>query len=197
MRESPSGVQLLGKLSEDLSGAASEVVRRYRPRLIRLVESRLDCRLRRRFDPEEVVQSALASFFRRMDDGQYCIRETQKLWKLLATISMHKMLKRIERERATCRTFEREDYCAQADFGTGMKDQADMLPEAALIVADLIENCLHGLAPSYGAVLYQRLAGASITEIADHVGHTRSTVRCMLRRIGKRLEALLREVPSD
>ena len=50
------------------AGALAQLVRVYEPRLVRMVELRLDARLRRRLDPGDVVQEALLEAVRRFPE---------------------------------------------------------------------------------------------------------------------------------
>lgn len=52
-------------------GFEGELVDRYTRRLLELARRQLPERVRRRVDPEDVVQSVYRSFFRRLNDGQF------------------------------------------------------------------------------------------------------------------------------
>jgi len=72
---------------------AEAVLNTYAARLIALAHVRISARLRRRLDAEDVVQSAMGSFFRRANDGAYELARTDDLWPLLATITINKLRK--------------------------------------------------------------------------------------------------------
>ena len=63
--------QLLDRVHRGDEQAAEELLDRYVSRLIQLARSRLPSKLARRLDPEDVVQSACRSFFRRAGAGLY------------------------------------------------------------------------------------------------------------------------------
>jgi len=67
--------------------AAQEIFDRYFQRLIGLAHSRLSEKLGRKVDADDIVQSALRSFFVRSQEGQYAIERSGDLWKLLAVIT--------------------------------------------------------------------------------------------------------------
>jgi hypothetical protein len=47
--------------------------------------------LRRRVDPEDVVQSACRTFFRRASLGDFSLASKDDLWRLLLTITLNKV----------------------------------------------------------------------------------------------------------
>ena len=67
----PSFAVLLTQLAVRDAEAAREIHRRYTPRLVALARAHLDTALRQKSDPESAVQSALGSFFRRIDAGEF------------------------------------------------------------------------------------------------------------------------------
>jgi hypothetical protein len=81
--------ELLDRLKQGDETAAGELLDRYASRLIALAMSRIHGRLQRRIDPEDIVQSALGSFFRRAGDGCYQVADGDDLWPLRSTICKH------------------------------------------------------------------------------------------------------------
>ncbi|MGO8752691.1 MAG: RNA polymerase sigma factor [Thermoguttaceae bacterium] len=158
----------------------------YRARLCRLVEREMNRRYRRKEDPEEVVESAFRTFYRRKAQGEFCIDSSVDLWRLLATITRRKILKHVEKMRAEKRDLKREEY----PEGDDLPAQAPT-PEEVAIAADLMEEALAGLDESYVTVFHMRLQNCTEEEIAANLGLTRSLVRTKLNRIRKRLQRLL------
>ena len=70
MTDDLSPARLIERLRAGDPQAAEEIFNRYARRLIALASTRLDERMRRRVDPDDVVQSAMRSFYRRAADGR-------------------------------------------------------------------------------------------------------------------------------
>jgi RNA polymerase sigma-70 factor (ECF subfamily) len=180
----PNG-SIAARLKADADLAASELDEQYRTRLCRLVEREMNRRFRRKEDPEDVVQSAFRTFYRRNAQGEFHIDSSVDLWRLLETITRHKLLKHIEKLGAGKRDPKREEY-ADGDQLRGR----DPAPEEAAIAADLMEEALAGLDETYAQIFHQRLQNCTEEEIAAALGCTRSFVRTKLNRICERLERL-------
>src|SRR5438270_9021015 len=71
--------------------AAEELFHRYVDRLVALARSRLQNKLAPRVDAEDVAQSVYRSFFRRIRDGRLDFHPGDNLWRLLGTITVHKV----------------------------------------------------------------------------------------------------------
>src|SRR4051812_22235323 len=74
--------------------AEAAVFRRYVHRLVALAARQFDTAIRERADVEDVVQSALARFFVRHKRQGYDLDDWEKLWALLAVITLNKCAKR-------------------------------------------------------------------------------------------------------
>jgi RNA polymerase sigma-70 factor (ECF subfamily) len=81
--------ELLRKYELGDLAAARQIHDRYAERLIAVARRLLSDKLAARIDPEDVVQSAYRSFFLRARDGQYVVRESGDLWRLLIAITRH------------------------------------------------------------------------------------------------------------
>ncbi len=172
-------------LKTGTDSAACKLDEQYRARLCRLVEREMDRRVRRKEDPEDVVQSAFRTFYRRNTKGEFRIDSSVDLWRLLETITRHKMLKHVEKLRAGKRDPKREEYME----GDELRGQ-DPTPEEAVIAADLMEETLAGLDETYVKIFHLRLQPCTEEEIAAKLGCTRSLVRTKLNRIRDRLQRL-------
>src|SRR2546429_4167880 len=79
--------------------AATELVRRYEPLVRREVRLHLeDRRLGRLFDPDDVCQSVLASFFVRATAGQYDLNQPDQLLRLLVSMARNKLASAARRQ---------------------------------------------------------------------------------------------------
>ena len=173
--------------------AARAVFDRYLGRLVALARSRLSEKLARKVDADDVVQSALRSFFVRARDGQYAIERAGDLWALLAGITKNKLLKKAEHFRQQKRDVDRDqplaassdESSADADFSEHPTD------EEALTLADEVEFLMRKLDPLQRQMLEMRLQGKPIPEIADTVERSERTVRRFLSTFRDNLEERL------
>ena len=76
---------LMARLRARDEAAASLVWDRYVRQLISLARSHLNTLVRRKVDPDEVVQSVFRSFFLRQAAGQFDLTGWDGLWGLLAS----------------------------------------------------------------------------------------------------------------
>ena len=185
MTDSQHHKSIAARLKADANLVASELDEQYRARLCQLVEREMNRRFRRKEDPEDVVQSAFRTFYRRNAKGEFHIDSSVDLWRLLETITRHKILKHVEKLGTGKRDTRREEY----PEGDDLRGQAPT-PEEAAIAADLMEEALTGLDETYVNVLHMRLQKCTEEEIAAKLGCTRSFVRTKLNRIRDRLQKL-------
>ena len=185
MQEPQFDDSFLGRLNSDSDSAAHELDQRYRTKLCQLVEREMNRRFQRREDPEDVVQSAFRTFYRRNAIGEFQIDSSGDLWRLLGTITRHKMLKHVEKLNAGKRNPQREEY----PEGDALQGRVPT-PEEAVIATDLIEKVLDGLDETYAEVLLMRLQKYTEEEIAAQLGCTRFFVRTKLSRLRDRLQKL-------
>src|SRR5260370_25859371 len=108
MSEDAAFAEVMGRLRAGDQAAAAEVFRRFANRLIGLARAHLDHRIRQKVDPEDVMQSALKSFFLRHADGQFDLESWNGLWSMLVVITLRKCGHQVEHYRAACRAVERE-----------------------------------------------------------------------------------------
>ncbi|MCA9120063.1 MAG: hypothetical protein H6822_29905 [Planctomycetaceae bacterium] len=203
------------RLNDGTHSAIHEVDIQYRDRLCVLVERKMNARYRRREDPEDVVQSALRTFFRRAPLGEFDIKDPQHLWRTLQLISRRKMLKHIDKITAGQRGFDREEHCDQNELPSApaetprarlLGDVLEMVlagmhapdPEVLRLqlfgytIAEIIEIVTEGLETTYVQILQLRLQGRTESAIGEELGIGREAVRCRIKRITKRLQTLLK-----
>jgi RNA polymerase sigma factor (sigma-70 family) len=171
--------------------AAEKLFQRYADRLIALARSRLSAKLSQRVDAEDVVQSAYRSFFADAQAGRYEVQRGGDLWRLLVTITLHKLNKQAERHSAGKRAVNREQHFATEDSLLGI--QSDLLardgsPLEAIALADEVEAIMRGLSAAHRKVLELRLQGYNLDEIADKLQCSQRTVIRVLDRIKQQLE---------
>lgn len=191
MSEEQPKASIASRLRSGTDSVAAEVDEQYRARLCQLVEREMNRRFRRKEDAEDVVQSAFRTFYRRNAQGEFRIDCSADLWRLLETITRHKILKHVEKLGTAKRDSKREEY-PDGDIVPGQGPS----PEEAAIAADLIEKALAGLDDSYVAVFNLRLQRHTEEEIAAKLNCSRWSVTSKLKHIRDRLERLSGETDN-
>lgn len=186
---------LLQRYQEGDEQAAEEIFNRYLQRLVQLASGQLSEKLRRRVAPEDIVQSVFRSFFGKAQDGRFSLERAGDLWRLLATITKHKLLKKAEHHRQQKRSIKREQALA-ADSSVGTADLFAVEPTEleGLALADEVELLMSELDSHQRTMLELRLQGKSLPEIAETVERSERTVRRFLGGMRDRLEERLREL---
>lgn len=188
---------LAARLRDGDQGAASEVFRRLTGRLIALARAELDARLRRKVDPEDVVQSVYRTFFIRYRAGQFDLATWDSLWGLLALITVRKCLSQAEYYLARRRTVAGEAEVAIRDDGAapGSSEPIDREPTPleASILADTIEQMMRGLGPDDRAIIELTLQGYASPEIAERLDRAERTVR----RVREHVKRGLRRIQAE
>ena len=169
--------------------AAREVFDRYLTRLVALARSRLSEKLARKVDADDIVQSALRSFFVRARDGQYAIERAGDLWALLASITKHKLLKKARhfgQQRGDAGVEQRLPDAKCVDNNAAFSDPPS--DEEAIALADEVEAMMRELEPMQREMLELRLQGKTIPEVAAAVERSERTVRRFLGNFRDQLE---------
>jgi RNA polymerase sigma-70 factor (ECF subfamily) len=193
MSESPSFDQLLVSLERGDERAARQVFERFASRLVALARSRLPEHVRRKEDPEDVVQSVFHSFFRRQSGGQVDLINWESLWGLLALITIRKCGHRVEFHHALRRDAGRELVLAapNEDSRSGWQAiAADPTPSQAAILTETLERLLSSLDDRDRQILSLSLEGQTTDQIATQVRRSERTVQRTLEGIRQRLEAM-------
>jgi len=186
MGDSGSASDFFDRLNEGRNSAIEDLFRRYVEKLVRLAQRGMDTRLRGRVDPEEVAQSAFGSVIRGIREERFRFDDERRLWSLLVTITLHKIIKRAA-------SAGREDH---------ILDWSELLSrepghEEYAIFTDLKETVLTGLKSQYRAILDMKLAKLTQAEIADELGTTRAAVRYKLERLRERLQRVMAQSARD
>ncbi|MGE3803200.1 MAG: sigma-70 family RNA polymerase sigma factor [Gemmataceae bacterium] len=162
--------------------AAAELFDRYAERLVRLARSRLPANLNRRLDPEDVVQSVYRSFFAEARAGNYELQRGSDLWRLLVTITLHKLYNQVKRNTNGKRAVGREQPGLAEDDYTCFISREPTPAEAAELT-DALKQIMGGLETPQRRILELRLQGYSVDEIADEVGCSQRSVLRNLQQI--------------
>ena len=171
--------------------AAEELFAVYVQRLIGLAQARISERLRQKVDADDIVLSAMRSFFIRAREGQFVIERSGELWALLAAMTRNKLLRRCEHFRQ-----QKRDVARDAGPLTESIGAVEPTVEEALAVADELELVMGELTPLSREIAERRLQGQSIPDIAEAVDRSERTVRRLLATFRTKLEERLRAVES-
>jgi RNA polymerase sigma-70 factor (ECF subfamily) len=190
MAGSASFVKFLTRLRQGDDEAAAQVFELYAARLIDLAHSRLSDGVRRKLDPEDVLQSALKSFFIRVREGKISLSDWDGLWTVLVVITLRKCRKQIVYYRRARRDISREDYAGaegtewRLDYEAIARDPSS--EEAALLV-ETLEQALSGLDDADRQVVLQMLGGSKPAHVSVLLGITQRRVYRVLERVRSRL----------
>jgi DNA-directed RNA polymerase specialized sigma24 family protein len=133
----------------------------------------------RKAGPESVVMSTMASAIRGFRRGGFVVTCTRRLFSLLATILIHKIVDRAKPHGAKRPSVEPLlDGIDPQDGRPGVQEEA--------AIADLHRAVLEGLHADYGRVQSLWLQGYKLTEIARLLGIPYSRVKSMADRLRRR-----------
>jgi RNA polymerase sigma-70 factor (ECF subfamily) len=184
---------LLDRLRAGDQAVAALVFHRFRHRLIGLARQHLHERLRAKLDPEDVLQSALNSFFCRFAEGQFQLDSWDSLWSLLVVITLRKCGAKVEYYRAGCRDVAREAAppTTEESWASWQAVAREPSPTEGLLLAELVVTLMRSLKDERERrMLALSLQGYSTAEIAAEVGRTDRSVQRVLARVQAKLTAL-------
>ncbi len=186
----PPSVELVNRYRDGDGGAAAEIHERFCLRLAALARSKLSPQLAARVDAEDVVQSAMLSFFDGCRTGELAVEQPGDLWKLLAAITLNKVRRQVEHHLAAKRSVRRETPCATHEHDPGIA-MLDREPSAAdvVIVREEIARLFKRLDPLQRRAVEMRLAGRDTAEIATELGPTERTIRRWIALVERMLQA--------
>ncbi len=178
--------------------AAEVLFDRYAFRLVALVASRLNRRYRSQIDPEQVMQSALGSFFDAARHSRIQVSQNVSLWRLLATFARRKLARSIERHSASKRGGNQTRLPLNDDFDQ-RPSVSGRFPGFAADDSDA-DEFLHHLQAELPAdqfsVVEGLLAGQSQRELAESLGIDERTVRRRLARVRQWLSPASEKSPD-
>lgn len=167
--------------------AADQLFRRYTSRLVALARSRLPAKLGARMDAEDVVQSVYRSFFAGAGAGRYEVQRGGDLWRLLVTITLHKLYLQVKRHARQKRDVRREQ-ALDPDHGLLQALAKEPGPAEALSLLDELEQVMSPLKPLPRRILELRLQGWTIAEIAAETRRSERRVHYVIEEVKQQLE---------
>lgn len=197
MNTDPSFRDLMDRLHGGDEQAADEIFHRFASRLIALARRRLDTRLNRKIEPEDILQSVFRSFFLRQADGRITPHDWEHLWALLAKLTVRKCIGQVDHYRAA-----RRDHRREAD-GSSSEDSVlpnwealarEPSPDEAATLEDLVEKLLGGFEAREREIVSLHLQDFTAQEIRTEIGCSERTVYRVLQRARERLNRLIERI---
>lgn len=176
--------------------ATLEFCKRYGAALERLAARHLVTGMRRRLDPEDVVQSVYRTFFRRASDGQFSFSDRTDLWRLLCVITLTKVREQARSQLRSKRNINREvslDGNGKSGSDGGSRDvpSREPLPETSLEFTEQFEKVMASFDEEERQIVELKLQGLTNDRVAHEAGCSERTVRRILKRVQEGLERLL------
>ena len=186
MSDSIGWQQLIDGLREGDSAACTQFWQQYGGMLEGVATRQLSDRVKRRVGPEDVVQSACRTFFRRVSDGQFDLPDADALWRLMCAITLQKA-RRVARDQSRQkRSFENEQYFDATKSSTPSESDLSgdaITPLDEVLVADELRSLLGSLGEEECQVLDLKLQQFTNDEIAEKIGCSERTVRRLTKKI--------------
>ena len=190
-----SFAEFLARLQGGDDAAAQELFGRFTHQLIALALRHIDGGLRRKVDPEDVVQSVYKSFFLRYGAENLAVVNWNSLWGLLTLITVRKCAERTAYHRAECRNAAREVSPPRGDEAAALLEPfgREPTPLEAAVLSETVKQLLAGLDEKERPILELSLQGYTTREISDRLGRAERTVRLLREGLRHRLERMQRE----
>jgi RNA polymerase sigma-70 factor (ECF subfamily) len=174
---------LLRRCGAGDQAAATDLYRRYAPRLRALARQNCSADYACRFDADDIVQSVFRAFFQGVRRQAYEVPPDGELWALLMVLALNKVRELIGRHRAGKRSVHR----------AAVVEDLDSLPalagddSAAAFLRLVFEEQLADLPASNREIVRLRAEGYEVGEIAGRTGRARRTVERVLHDFRHRL----------
>ena len=141
--------------------------------------------LRGRMEPEDVVQSACRSFFRRTQSQDFGLRDREGLWRLLCAITLTKVKQHTRfhyrKRRSVAREVSDDDQAANAD--SRRANPVQPTPEEVVVFAESMASLLGSLSTEEQSIVQLKLEGHQNAEIAAKLNRSERTVGRLLQKI--------------
>ncbi len=175
----------MGSARDGDSVAQCQIYSEFVDQLVLLASKRINQRFQSKIAPEEIVQSVFASFFRRNEEGEFCLENWNDLWALLVRITVCKSINRVKRFKAAKRDVRREKHAhenhTESSFFGSKKNQPS--PQDILIFNECLDQLLDSLPEKLQQIVCLRLQGMSNFEICEQLKCSERTVYRSLNRI--------------
>ena len=184
MSEPSDDRELAHDIQAGSESAAKELFDKYCERLMRLAKRRIGQRMASRFDPEDVIQSAFRTFFKRMKNDEFKFEQEEDLFKLLVRLTVRKTLRQIVHHQAAKRspTSEMSDGSDDSQLLAQVAGNAPP-PDLEVAMLEEFEQLMNSLSPMEQQVVQLKVEGYSTVEIAEKLGSYDRKIRRVLERI--------------
>ncbi len=182
---------LIAGLRAGESRAVRQFCDAYGPALQRMAERRMAQALRRRTEPEDVLQSVYRTFFRRAADGQFQLDDANDLWRLMCAITLTKVREKARFHFRQRRGVDREVMMDATPDGAAQLGDSGPSPHEHAVLTEAMAQLLDGLAPQEQRVVDLKLQDVPNHEVAARLGCSERTVRRLLGRLRQRFRQVL------
>src|SRR5947209_7215899 len=160
MGQENSFADLMHQLRHGDEDAARRIFQQFGSRLISKARRKLDKdkRLRAKIDPADVIQSVFKSFFSRLENGEWDLKNWDSFWSLLVVITLHKCghkLRDFHRERRDVRKEKAPDATENTSGWEAVGREPS--PLEVMTLADTLEQVMGELKEIERNVLALRL----------------------------------------
>jgi len=183
---------LLRGLRDAQPWAVEQFYGEYAAALESLAAKHLSSPIRRRVGPEDIVQSACRTFFRRTKEGQFQLDDSESLWRLLTAITMAKVREQTRFHLRQRRSMNGEAHLYSSVDGKPSHTPAstELLPEAAAEFSEQFKLLIRSLDAEEQQVVDLKLQQFTNDEVASQLGCSERTVRRLVKKIQGRLTEL-------
>ena len=189
--DSQTGVfrQLLQNVRSGCEVSTAELVQSMSGHICRVIDRRLDYRLRRKYDVDDLEQMVWVSFFRhrsRVTDFE----DSRQLARYLVAMARNKVIQVIRSQVQTIKRDVRREWTAEEEQLGQVAAQGNcQTPSQIAIRNECLQRWLSEENSRAVRIVTMRLSGARYTEIAGALGIHQRTVRRIMQRLVKRLGA--------
>ena len=160
----------------------------YAKSLRAIASDQMSAAVRSRFDAADAVQSALRTFFRRANDGQFQLIDSEKLWSLICAITLTKVREKTRFHLRHRRSVARETSLDQLTFVASAIDGNELTPDVTVAFADECAEFLLSLESEEARVVDMKLKNCFNDEIAKELGVSERTVTRILGKLERRMK---------
>lgn len=189
--------QMINGLRQGDQQACSDFWNSFGPMLEGVAQKQLSDRLQRRVGPDDVVQSACRTFFRRVSAGQFDLPDSDSLWRLMCAITLTKARRAARDHSRQKRGMNSEQYLdASPTDSVGKKAElpgSSETPLDAAVFSDQMNVLLGSLSADECQVLDLKLQNHTNNDIAEQMKCSERTVRRLTNQIRSRWSALFDE----